>query len=84
MAINVHYFSVFSFIFYNFLSFKFVATTLDGCKQTRIHYNSAIVLNKIMSPTIIAASFEFKDEEFSKIQKIKISMAIKTIDNVIK
>ena len=33
-----------------------------------------------MSPTIIAASFEFKDEEFSKIQKIKISMAIRLND----
>ena len=69
MAINVHYFSVFSFIFDNFLSFKFVATTLDGCKQTRIYHNPAIVLNKIMSSTKFVAAFEFNDEELNKVQK---------------
>ena len=81
MAINVHYFSVFSFIFYNFLSFKFVATTLDGCLQTRIHHNPAIVLNKLMSPTKIVAAFEFNNGELNKIQKyiFKIRITIRRV-----
>ena len=49
---------------------KFVATTLDGCKQTRIHHNTAIVLNKIMSPTKIVAAFEFKEKDLNRIQTI--------------
>ena len=39
---------------------KFVATTLDGCKQTRIYHNPTVVQHINMSPTKNVVTLEWK------------------------